>query len=744
MTGTVDDPGWTATRDETYRPSLFVVAAEGMQTASPDETECTSALETLAEDLDVHPAIATTDIERRQPGFRYAEQPVLRVDVTRIREVRDVAAMIERRGPPGRVPYRAFDVDFSPEFRYCLDRERSPRSGRPPTVLSVSLSRRAAADEDLTALKIGDRAVAPTATDVGLTTETRPVGDTTAEVLGTLRDRLAHEDPDVLAIDRGPILPLVAEAARDYDIDIGLARVPAGMTPSDVPTYQELAGASTFESYGQVRHSPARYNVPGRVLIDRSNTFFLEETNLAGCLDLVERSRKPLQELAWASIGNALTAIQIREARARGVLVQWRAWRPERFKTAATLHDADRGGTTLSPVVGLHEDVHELDFASLYPNIIREFNLSPETVRCGCHNRADVPELGYAVCDKDGYLPDVLGPLIDARSRIKGRLREDEGKGPDLSPGVRSSLEGQSSALKWILVSCFGYQGFSNAKFGRIEVHEAINAYAREILLTAKGELEAGGWRVLHGIVDSIWVTPCEDVAERTPLPELAETITEMVGIPLEYEGAFEWVAFCPRRDGEAGALTRYFGRHRQPEEPTEREGMAAYKYRGIECRQRSTCAWIGGLQRELVRVLNDRRDPDAVCDRLAVRLRDLRRGEVDPTALVITTRVSKDVEAYAHRTRTVAALERAGEVGLSVSPGEDVRYIVANDDRDSIDRVRLAMEIDGATEYDRPFYRTRSIRATASVLSPLGWDEERIRTRLADHRSVSIEDFTA
>lgn len=253
LTGTVDDPGWTATRDETYRPSLFVVAAEGMQTASPDEIECTGALETLAEDLDIHPAIATTEIERWQPGFRFAEQPVLRVDVMQIREVRDVAGMIERRGPPGRVPYRAFDVDFSPEFRYCLDRERSPRPGRPPTVLSVSLSRCAAADEDLTALEIGDRAVAPTATDAGLTTETRPAGDTTAEVLRTLRDRLAHEDPDILAVERGAIVPLVAEAARDYDVDIGLARVPAGMTPSDVPMYQELAGASTFESYWSVR-----------------------------------------------------------------------------------------------------------------------------------------------------------------------------------------------------------------------------------------------------------------------------------------------------------------------------------------------------------------------------------------------------------------------------------------------------------------------------------------------------------
>lgn len=105
-------------------------------------------------------------------------------------------------------------------------------------------------------------------------------------------------------------------------------------------------------------------------------------------------------------------------------------------------------------------------------------------------------------------------------------------------------------------MSCFGYQGFSNAKFGRIEVHEAINAYARDILLMAKEHLEAGGWRVLHGIVDSIWVTPRENEADRSSLRDLAEEISAEVGISLEYEGAFEWVTFCPRRDGGAGALT--------------------------------------------------------------------------------------------------------------------------------------------------------------------------------------------
>ena len=87
--------------------------------------------------------------------------------------------------------------------------------------------------------------------------------------------------------------------------------------------YQQLASWSMYASYGRVGHSPARYNVPSQAIINELNTFFYGETNLNGVLDLVSRSRKPVWELAWASIGNVLTAIQICEAHGRGVLIPW-------------------------------------------------------------------------------------------------------------------------------------------------------------------------------------------------------------------------------------------------------------------------------------------------------------------------------------------------------------------------------------------------------------------------------------
>jgi DNA polymerase I len=731
LAGTAESPECRVTSREDYQPTLYAVPRHGMVTAEPDPEACLTALQRLRDTLAEHPAVVEQGVEYRQPGYRFAEQPVLRVAVDQTRRVRSIAEYIEQRGPPGQVPFRTFDVDFVPEFRLCLDENLSPRPEREPTVLGLGLSREGAAAEDLSRLRLGTETTTGPDAVAEATERLEPVDGDEQSVLATLRDRLATLDPDVLVVERGEIIPLVADRAVELDHDFGLQRVPKGYDAEDVPAYQQLAGDSTFESYGQRHHSPARYNVPGRVLLDLSNTFFLEETNLAGCLDLVERSGKPLQELSWASIGNVLTAIQIREARRRDVLVQWRAWRPERFKSARQLHAGDRGGTTLSPDVGLHEEVYELDFASLYPNIICQHNLSPETVRCRCCDSAGVPGLDYSVCDREGVLPEVLQPIIDDRAEMKRRLRGD-----DLSATERDRFSGQASALKWILVSCFGYQGFSNAKFGRIEVHEAINAHARDILLTAKDRLEAGGWRVLHGIVDSVWVTPRGGV-EQESLEEVAASVSEEIGIELEYESAFEWVAFCALRDGEAGALTRYFGRRRDPDPEEER-----YKMRGIECRQRSTPAWVADVQRDLIETLDETQNPDAVIARLRDYLDTLAAGDVNPENLLVRQRATKAVEEYTRRTRTVAALERAVAEGLNHCPGEDVRFAIVDDTAESANRVRLLQEIDPGTRYDSGFYRELAIQATTSVLSPFGWSVDQVRTAIESGQDVPLASY--
>ena len=675
--------GAVSSIDQTYRPSLYATSPSG--------------LEALGERLSQRHDVESVSVEKWRTGFREDERDVLRVDLTSIDRIRSVATWIRSTGLAGE--NRCFNVDFSPQFRYCLETnvDPTPTQELHSCVLDVR-------ESDLVELPL-----------TNLTVNGEMIIGEPRTLLSSLSVRLEESDPDVLILSTANIVPALYEMADKLDVEFDLGRKSG---------YEKLAGASTFESYGNVGHSPARYTVPGRVIIDRSNTFLYHESNISGCLDLVSRSFKPLEELAWASIGNVLTAIQVREALRRSVLVPWNSWRHEFFKPMATLHEADRGGFTFAPDVGVHENVHELDFSSLYPNIIVTRNVSPETVQCACHrHRSDVPGIGYSICDERGYLCDVLEPLIEDRDAIKTELRECD------DPDRCEVLEGESAAIKWILVSCFGYQGFSNAKFGRIECHETINAYAREILLDAKETLEANGWCIKHGIVDSLWVTPIDEQPQ-TPLTAVAAEITANAGIRLEYEAAYDWIAFVPQRTSNRGALTKYFGRKKNGD----------YKYRGIECRQRSTPEFIENAQKELIAVFDDLRDPTVVCGRLAQLRNRLIEGKVYPENLVTSIRVSKDLNEYRQRTTTVAALERAKALGLTRSPGQTIEYVVTDNDKSSRDRVRLASE--NPATYDSAYYDQLLLRAAASVLAPLGWSTEHIKQHLSSTHDLSLSIF--
>ena len=104
-----------------------------------------------------------------------------------------------------------------------------------------------------------------------------------------------------------------------------------------------------------------------------------------------------------------------------------------------------------------------------------------------------------------------------------------------------------------------------------------------------------------------------------------------------------------------------------------------------------------------------------------------------------MTSRVSKQVEEYAHSTRTVAALEEAQTVGRDVRPGQRVTFVVVDDAKSSRERVALVGDAD---RYDVDYYVTAVIRAAESVLSPVGWREAEIRSYLSDRDDASLSRY--
>ncbi len=136
-----------------------------------------------------------------------------------------------------------------------------------------------------------------------------------------------------------------------------------------------------------------------------------------------------------------------------------------------------------------------------------------------------------------------------------------------------------------MLVTCFGYTGYRNAKFGQIQVHEKITGISRELLMQIKKLAEEMGFQVLHGIVDCLWV-----IGE--PISSFKEAVERETGILTEVD-SYDWIAFLPMADG-SGAYNRYFGRLR----------TGKMKIRGVMACKGDTPEYVRRLQEEVFGVL--------------------------------------------------------------------------------------------------------------------------------------------
>jgi len=336
------------------------------------------------------------------------------------------------------------------------------------------------------------------------------------DVLDDFSGYLAACDPDtILMPDSDTLVPRLLSRAEQHGITMPFSRN---------GNYRGQSSRS-YWSYGKMEHKGSALIPDGRILIDTEQSFVYQEGGLSGVLMAARLSGLSPNLAARFTPGTLISSYEIREAVRQGIAVPFRKSEPEQLRTLAALQAADRGGMMFQPVPGTYEDVGEIDFTSLYPSIIAHENLSPETLGHPC---------------RPGFLSGVLRPVLDLRIRTKQQKKTDP------------RFAGPDAILKWMLVTCFGYTGYRNAKFGRIEVHEAITAAAREILVRTKEIAEEMGYSVLHGIVDSLWV-------QGAPIGALKARVEQELGYALE-TGHFDWLVFLPLADG-FGAYNRYYGR---------------------------------------------------------------------------------------------------------------------------------------------------------------------------------------
>jgi DNA polymerase-2 len=524
------------------------------------------------------------------------------------------------------------------------------------------------------------------------------------ELLTRLNEILNQFDPDFILTQWGDnwLIPVLLKMSEDTGEKLHLNRD----MQREVRWQKEL----TYFSYGQIIYRAEEAHLFGRCHIDQRNAMMWRDYGLDGVLESARVTAQHIERAARVSPGSGISEMQMLTALQKQILVPWHKQQVEAFKTGVDLIQRDRGGLVYQPIVGLHANVAQVDFVSMYPAIIIKGNISPEV---------PLPNGIIPASEELGVVPLTLKPLFEKRVALK--LSQEQYIKED---ALSKRDKARSSALKWLLVVCFGFLGYKNARFGRIEAHEAVTNGGREVLLRAKEVAEAMGFEVLHLYADALWIKKA-DAVRKGDFQEVVSEMSLQTGLGASLDGVFRWIAFLPSQmDSRVPVANRYFGVFQD----------GSLKVRGIEARRRDTPPWVVEIQTKMLLCLSKAASIDLLPEKLSAAfkifqfaLKELRADRVPLEKLVVTTRISHELEEYRSPTPAArAALQLLRRTGKQVRPGQKMRFLYTSGDSNV--SPWEVNEVFDFTRIDKDKYVELLARAVSSILCPFGINSEELK----------------
>ena len=698
------------------------------------------ALNRLAEKLTGDHAVASWRFVKKQPDFmNAAKRRVLEISVNDYRKTFSLAREVLKLNG-----IRVYNVDVPVAQAYLYDKDVFPLA----YLMAVDSGKQVYYDMLDSVESVDYRTPPLRSTWLRINVKKEGVLNKLTDVADSLT---LESDGHAIVIDKGSekekILKLV-KAVQGVDPDLILTEggdsfwlpylahrafvngIPDSLTlgRDTVPLKASRGSGTTFFSYGRVYHRAPLQRLFGRVHIDVNNTFIYTACSLEGLVEVSRTCRVPLHTAARSSIGTIMSSLQLYTASKDNILIPWKKNEAESFKTAWELFVADRGGFIFEPKVGFHTDVFEVDFTSMFPMLMLKRNISAETVLCKCcpDSSIRVPELGYNICEKkEGLVPKTLGLLLNKRLKYKSLMKEVENE------DLRHRYNMRQAALKWILVTCFGYLGYRNARFGKVDAHIAVCTFARDALLRTARLAEQYGFEVIHGIVDSLWLK--KPSASPGEVADFSSEASKLIDVPLNVEGKYRWIVFLPSKMLEGvPVLNRYYGVFEN----------GKIKMRGLEARRRDTPVLVVKAQTEMIKKLAGANSWNSFKDRLPEALRVLEdyahklvTGQVDAKELLVAKRLSKSPSSYTHDVFQAIAAKQLEKAGFDVHAGQIIQYLIVNAGTKWPNKKVMAVQLLGTdTRYDVEEYVKMLFSAGETLLGVFGYDRHRIETQVICH----------
>ncbi|HEY7366886.1 MAG TPA: DNA-directed DNA polymerase I [Nitrosopumilaceae archaeon] len=289
---------------------------------------------------------------------------------------------------------------------------------------------------------------------------------------------------------------------------------------------------------------------------DASLTYKLTSFNndlLLNLLIVISRiARMPIDDIARMGVSQWIRSLLYYEHRQRNALIP-KSTELEK-KSVGVTSDAIikdkkfRGGLVVDPTEGIHFNVTVMDFASLYPSIIKVKNLSYETVRCPHEEckKNKVPQTNHWVCTKhNGMTSLLIGSLRDLRVNYYKHLSKNEA----LSDEQRQQYTVVSQALKVILNASYGVMGAEIFPLYFLPAAEATTAIGRYTILETIKKCQEYEIEVLYGDTDSLFIkNPTQEQIQK-----VIDWAKKVHSVELEVDKEYRYVVLSSRKKNYLG-----------------------------------------------------------------------------------------------------------------------------------------------------------------------------------------------
>ena len=375
--------------------------------------------------------------------------------------------------------------------------------------------------------------------------------------------------------------------------------------------------------------------------------------------------RMPIDDISRMGVSQWIRSLLYYEHRKNNMLIPRREEidkRSTEVKNDAVIKDKKyRGGLVVEPKEGIHFDVTVMDFASLYPSIIKVKNLSYETVRCShteCKKNM-IPQTNHWVCTKKNGLTSVLiGSLRDLRVNYYKTMSKNQ----NLTNEERQLYTVVAAALKVILNASYGVMGAQIFPLYFLPAAEATTATGRHIILDTIEKCRELNVDVLYGDTDSIFV--------KNPTEQQMQTIINQAknnhGVELEVEKEYRYVVLSDRKKNYLGVT---------------KNGKVDVK--GLTGKKSHTPAFIKSLFYDILDILAEVKTNDEfknakskISSKIAECSRKIQAKEIPLSELAFNVMLSKSLNEY---TKTIPQHIRAAkqlESVREIKKGDRISYV--------------------------------------------------------------------